>query len=127
MLGVRPILGRGFIEEEKRPQRDAHVAVLSYPFWKQRFAGSRQALEEVLWLNGQPFQIVGVLPEGYRSLHGFGSEPPSMFRTRAQSIPAGATGPVTASNSHCEPPPAKVASRRPPRCCPRRRNWNAST
>jgi predicted permease len=76
MLGVRPILGRGFTEEEKRPERDARVALLSYPLWKQRFAGSRQALDDVLWLNGQPFQIVGVLPEGYRSLHGFGSEPP---------------------------------------------------
>jgi predicted permease len=76
MLGVRPIVGRGFTEEEKRPERDARVALMSYPFWKQRFGESPQVLEHVLWLNGQPFQIVGVLPEGYRSLHGFGSEPP---------------------------------------------------
>src|SRR5215472_4007176 len=76
ILGVRPMVGRGFTGEEKRPERDARVALVSYPFWKQRFAGNRHALEEVLWLNGQPFQIVGVLPEGYRSLHGFGSEPP---------------------------------------------------
>jgi predicted permease len=76
MLGVRPILGRGLTEEEKRPESDARLALLSYPFWKQRFAGSPQVLDEVLWLNGQPFRIVGVLPEGYRSLHGFASEPP---------------------------------------------------
>src|SRR5579883_3475973 len=76
MLGVRPVLGRGFTEEEKRPERDARVALVSYPFWKQRFGARPGVLEQVLWLNGQPFQIVGVLPEGYRSLHGFGSEPP---------------------------------------------------
>lgn len=76
MLGVQPSLGRGFTAEEKIAERDTRVVILSYPFWKQRFHGDRAALGETLRLNGQPFTIVGVLPEAYRSIHGFAMEPP---------------------------------------------------
>ena len=76
MLGVRPVLGRSFTAEEKTPERGMRVALISYPFWRQRFGGDREVLGETLRLNGQPFTIVGVLPEGYRSIHGFAIEPP---------------------------------------------------
>jgi hypothetical protein len=71
MLGVRPILGRGFIEEEKRPERDAHVAVLSYPFWKQRFGGSRQGTtkESVQWRSALS-RLNLIASEGRRSACG---------------------------------------------------------
>jgi len=76
MLGVQPFLGRGFSAEEKVPERDTRVAIISYPFWQQRFHSDRNVLGRTLRLNGKPFTIVGVLPDGYRSIHGFAIEPP---------------------------------------------------
>jgi putative ABC transport system permease protein len=76
MLGVQPILGRGFTAEEKVPERDMQVAIISYPFWQQRFHSDRDVLGRSLRLNGKPFTIIGVLPDGYRSIHGFAIEPP---------------------------------------------------
>jgi hypothetical protein len=76
MLGVQPFLGRRFNAEEKDVERGSRVAILSYPFWLQRFGADRTVLGKALRLNGEPFTIVGVLPEGYRSIHGFATEPP---------------------------------------------------
>src|ERR1035438_10801585 len=58
------------------PERDMQVAIISYPFWQQRFHSDRGVLGRLLRLNGKPFTIIGVLPDGYRSIHGFAIEPP---------------------------------------------------
>lgn len=76
MLGVQPLLGRGFTVEEKTPERDSRVMLISYPFWKQRFHSDPRVLGQTMRVNGQPFTIIGVLPEGYRSIHGIAIEPP---------------------------------------------------
>jgi putative ABC transport system permease protein len=64
LLGVAPALGRGFPESEgalgNRP------VLISYPFWQQRFGGAADAIGTTLVLDGQPSEIVGVLPEGFR-------------------------------------------------------------
>jgi putative ABC transport system permease protein len=75
-LGVAPMLGRGFTVDEKLPEREARVALLSYGYWQQKFSGDPAVLGQPLRLNGQPFTIVGVLPPYYRSMHGFSVEPP---------------------------------------------------
>lgn len=75
-LGVQPLLGRGFTAEEKMPEREARVVILSYGYWQQKFNGDRGVLGRPLRLNAQPFTIVGVLPASYRSMHGFALEPP---------------------------------------------------
>jgi predicted permease len=66
-LGVQPVLGRVFFPEEVTPEGDpARVAILSFEIWKRRFAGSRDVLGQQILLNGISFEIVGVLPEGFR-------------------------------------------------------------
>ena len=75
-LGAKPMLGRGFTAEEKMPEREARVAILSYGYWKQKFGGDPGVLGQTLRLNTQPFTIVGVMPASYRSMHGFSLEPP---------------------------------------------------
>lgn len=65
VLGVSPVLGRGFLPEEDRPGED-DVALLSYGLWQSRFGGSRAVLEETVVVNGRRRQIVGVLPRGFR-------------------------------------------------------------
>lgn len=59
LLGVRPILGRGFLPEE---EQKADVALVSERFWKRRLGGDASALGRNLTLNGVPTTVIGVLP-----------------------------------------------------------------
>ncbi len=64
MLGTRPEFGRGFEESEDRPGH-ANVAILSHAFFRNRFAGNRDALGRSLTLDGHPYTIVGVMPADF--------------------------------------------------------------
>jgi len=64
VLRVRPLLGRIFTEEEQR--RDAKVAVLSHGFWTRRFAADPEILGRKIQLNGEPFEVIGIMPPEYR-------------------------------------------------------------
>lgn len=63
-LGVFPMMGRGFSEEEETPGRD-QVVVLTHRLWRGRFGANPQILGTTLQLGGQPFTVVGVLPQGF--------------------------------------------------------------
>jgi predicted permease len=67
-LGVRPILGRGFLPEEGRvPGRDA-VVVVSYDFWQNDLAGSASVVGRTIRIKGIDFSIVGVAPKTFSGL-----------------------------------------------------------
>ena len=67
-LGVRPILGRGFLPEEgKVPGRDA-VVVVSYDFWQNDLAGSASVVGRTIRIKGIDFSIVGVAPKTFSGL-----------------------------------------------------------
>ena len=68
VLGVKTASGRTFSNDEQ-------AAVLSHAFWRQRFEGASDAIGRTINLNNQTYTIVGVLPEGYRSVLGFGVSP----------------------------------------------------
>ena len=61
MLGVDPQLGRGFAEEEGRPEGKP-VVVLSDSLWRTRYGGDRNVLGQTITLDGTPHTVVGVLP-----------------------------------------------------------------
>lgn len=63
-LAVDPALGRTFTPEEDRIGGPA-LAVLSHGLWFRRFGGDRSVIGDVVTLDGQPFTIVGVMPEGF--------------------------------------------------------------
>jgi putative ABC transport system permease protein len=64
LLGVQPVLGRGFSPEEAgQPQR---LVLISHRFWQARFAGSPDALGATLVLDGVPSQVIGVLPADFQ-------------------------------------------------------------
>ena len=61
VMGVRPLLGRGALEGDAKPEA-APIAVLSYNFWQRRFGGDPQVLGQTLRLNGTVRTVVGVMP-----------------------------------------------------------------
>ncbi|HYP30022.1 MAG TPA: ABC transporter permease [Blastocatellia bacterium] len=63
VLGVHPVLGRMFTEEETR--RNAKVTVLSYGFWERRFARDPSILGRSVRLNDESFEVIGVMPPDF--------------------------------------------------------------
>ncbi|MFL6589547.1 MAG: ABC transporter permease, partial [Chthoniobacterales bacterium] len=64
VYGVKPILGRMLLPEEDAVGKN-HVVVLSYNFWQRVFGGVRDVVGRSVQLNGEPYQIVGVAPQGF--------------------------------------------------------------
>ena len=62
LLGVQPALGRIFTEQEGEPGNEKKV-VLSASFWRSRFGGSPAVVGTDVRLDGQPYTVVGVMPE----------------------------------------------------------------
>jgi putative ABC transport system permease protein len=65
-LGVQLAMGRGFSPEEDRPNQ-AGVVIVSYGFWRTRFAGKTEGVGSTMVLNQRSYQVIGVLPESFRS------------------------------------------------------------
>lgn len=63
VLGVSPVLGRGFAAHEVGPER-APVIVLTHDLW-MRLGGDPAILGTDVRLNGNPFSVIGVLPRGF--------------------------------------------------------------
>lgn len=64
-LGVQPMLGRTFTEEEDKPGQ-SHVVVLSNRFWQQHFGANRQIVGRSITLDGANYSVVGVMPPSFR-------------------------------------------------------------
>ncbi|MFN2431674.1 MAG: ABC transporter permease, partial [Gemmatimonadota bacterium] len=62
---VRPALGRAFLPEEDAPGRE-HVLVLSHGFWQRALGGAPDAIGRTLVLNGESYEVIGVMPAGFR-------------------------------------------------------------
>jgi putative ABC transport system permease protein len=65
VLGVKPLIGRVFTPEEDQDGKPAPVAVLSYRFWQRRFGGSNAVLGQKVVIDGDPTEIIGVMPENF--------------------------------------------------------------
>jgi putative ABC transport system permease protein len=63
MLGARAHVGRLFASEEDLPGHA--TAILGYGTWMRRYGGDPNVVGRSLTLNGQGYQIVGVLPEWF--------------------------------------------------------------
>ena len=64
VLGVEPLLGRGFDAEEDRPG-GAKVALLAYNTWRNRFAGDIHIVGKSIRVNAESPTVVGVLPSSF--------------------------------------------------------------
>ncbi len=63
VLGIRPEFGRVFTEEEDRPHGRKAV-ILSYAIWRNVFGSDPNLIGQVIHLKGEPYTVVGVLPDG---------------------------------------------------------------
>jgi putative ABC transport system permease protein len=64
-LGVRPALGRDFRPDEELPGA-ARVLILSHGTWRDRFGAESAVLGRSVIVNGEPYVVVGVMPEDFR-------------------------------------------------------------
>src|SRR6266700_3705471 len=67
VLGVLPAYGRAFLPEEEKPGPDERVAIVSYRFW-QKHSRDPSLLGQSLLINGRPFTVVGIMPEGFTGI-----------------------------------------------------------
>jgi predicted permease len=79
-LGVRAGVGRVILPEDD-DALSAPVAVLNYSYWRDRFHSDRSAIGETIELNGTPFTVVGVAPQGF---NGMTYAPPNFWTALAK-------------------------------------------
>ncbi len=64
-LGVQPAMGRNFTPEEDRAG-GARAAIISTALWQRAFGGAADIIGTAIRINAQTYNIIGVMPEGYR-------------------------------------------------------------
>lgn len=65
VFGVKPLLGRTYLPGEDQPGKD-DVTVLSYEVWQNYFAGQMDVVGKAVHLDGRPYTVIGVMPDGFR-------------------------------------------------------------
>ena len=76
LLGVQPILGRAFLDDESQPGRN-RVVVLSEAAWRKLYYGDRNIVGKTLTIKEAAFTIVGVMPKGFS--FPFGNDEPQIW------------------------------------------------
>ena len=67
LLRVQPILGRAFSAEDDTPGVPRRV-MLTNGYWQRRFGGSENVVGQLLTIDGQPAEVIGVLPAAFKFL-----------------------------------------------------------
>jgi predicted permease len=62
LLGVQPLLGRNFTEEDERQD----TVILGYALWQSRFAGDPGLLGRTIELSGTSYTVIGIAPAWFR-------------------------------------------------------------
>ena len=63
VLGVKPLIGRVFTEEED--DKGVRVVVVSHGLWQRRFGGSPGIVGRKISLNDEPYEVIGVMPREF--------------------------------------------------------------
>jgi hypothetical protein len=70
VFGTEPARGRVFADQETRPGSEAAVTVLSDRMWRTRLGSDPAVIGRTLLLNGRPYTVIGVMPQGFQSPFG---------------------------------------------------------
>ena len=90
LLGVKPLLGRLFTEQEGSAQEK--LVVLSYGFWNDRMGRREDILGATVYVGGEPRTVIGVLPSGLEYPLTDTFYMPRMFGTVVSSPPSSGGG-----------------------------------
>jgi predicted permease len=71
VLGLHPALGRLFHPADDRVPGGSPFAVLSFEYWRSRFAGDPGVVGRTVRINRLPYTILGVAPKGFRGTERF--------------------------------------------------------
>jgi putative ABC transport system permease protein len=63
VLGVHPLIGRAFTEEED--DKDVNVVMISYGLWQRRYGGSADILGRSIVMNDKTYNVIGVMPREF--------------------------------------------------------------
>lgn len=63
VIGMKPLLGRGFTAEELAPSGPRAV-IISHRLWQSRFGADPQILDRTIRIGGEAASVVGVMPPG---------------------------------------------------------------
>jgi putative ABC transport system permease protein len=83
-LGVKPALGRLFVDSDETTEGANAVVVLNFDYWKTHL-GQGQVVGQPLLINGTPFTIVGVAAPGFHSM-AWGRQPAMYMPLTMQSV-----------------------------------------
>ena len=64
VLGVAPLVGRDFTDDDAKPGA-APTAMLSYSLWRSRFGGDPSIVGRTIRVDARPTTVIGVMPEGF--------------------------------------------------------------
>jgi putative ABC transport system permease protein len=68
VIGVKPMLGRFFTDEETRVRGTYPVVVVSYGYWQQHLGADSSVVGKSVIVNGSKFTVVGVTPQGFAGI-----------------------------------------------------------
>jgi predicted permease len=67
-LSVPPLVGRWLSQTDQNPH-GAKAVMLSYGYWQRRFGGDRSVIGRSIDIDSQQWEIVGVMPQGFRMVN----------------------------------------------------------
>ena len=76
VLGVQAALGRPLLPGDDEPPAGRAVIVLSHTGWRKLFRGDQEVIGRRVVINDAPYEIVGLMPDGFR---GLGVTPPDYW------------------------------------------------
>ena len=109
VLGIPPLLGRGFLPDEDRPGGHTNVVMITEDLWRSRFGADAGIVGRTMVLDEVPRTVIGVLPRGawmvkdYTLLRAGGVG----ARQRSRAARAPATGAASSAGSR-PPPPSRA-------------------
>jgi putative ABC transport system permease protein len=65
VLGVQPLLGRGFTKDDAKNEAN-RVVVLTYPLWKSAFGSDPKIIGQTITISARPHTVIGVMPPGWK-------------------------------------------------------------
>jgi len=67
VLGVAPLIGRTFFDNEDQPGRD-HVLILGHDLWQRHFGSDSSIVRRTIRLDREDWIVIGIMPENFRML-----------------------------------------------------------